>query len=76
MALFWVLKPLPYKYPEGLNSKGHFFIISLDIISFLTPNTLFLFIRFFTLWALFMGNFISLAQDLAFNVLLLITGYF
>ena len=39
-------------------------------------NTLFLFIRFFTLWALSVGIFISFARDLALNALLLITGHF
>ena len=58
MAFFWVLKPLPYKYPEGLDPKGYFFIIPLDVIGFLAPNALFLSMRFLTLWVLSVGNFI------------------
>ena len=75
MALFWVLKPLLCKYPEGLDPKGCFFITPLNAIGFLVLNALSLSIRFFTLWALSVESFIPLARDLMLNVLLLMAGY-
>ena len=51
--------------------RGKFY----SVIGFLALNALSLFMQFLALWALSVGNFISLARDLALNALLSMVRY-